>query len=240
MKNTEFRNRVILPIVLPLAVLVGLGLFVGSVSLTLLYSTKTIAILLAGVMAAGIMVAMSLASTQDEDDLDGIKRAVIGATGVLPILGSFGIAVYLANGGVDPAELQINKQPVLLAPDGALVGAQNSENFCALEEVDGPCEDTQELTLPFQEEAPFSFQFNNQQANVPHNFQIFELAEDGGEPAPGEPIFTIPEGSATFNGPATQVYQVADFAPEVDAQFYFNCVVHPVMEGVLTIVEPDA
>ena len=237
--DTDLRNRVVLPILLPLGILLGLAAVVGSVAFILLYSTKGIAILAAGLMATGIMVAMSLASSTEPDDLDTAKRGVIVLSGVVPVLASAGLAIYL--GATAPESIQFNVEPIASFPEGAVTAAQNSETFCILGEDGESCEDTQEYTLPAQPHGEsFSFQFVNLQANVPHNLQIFELAEEGGEPAPGELVFGVAEGSATINGVADIVYQVDQSAGafEPGQEFYYNCVVHPVMDGVLTVGEP--
>lgn len=236
--NTDFRNRVVLPIVLPLAVLAGIAVLVGGLALVLLYNTRVVGLTVALVVAAGLMVAFSLASAIDREDMTLGRRAVIGLAGLAPLVFGVGVSLWSANGGVDAAELQINKEPVLLAPEGAVVAAQNSQSFCAFDEESGECTDTAELTLPAQpEEDVFRFEFINLDS-VAHNFQIFQLEDDGGEPAPGEIIFGVAEGAATITGPDVDViYQVTENPFEVDQQFYYNCVVHPVMEGVLTIVE---
>lgn len=235
--DTDLRNRVVLPIVLPLGILLGLVAVVGSVAFIFLYSTKGVAIVAAGVMATGIMVAMSLASSTEPDDLDTAKRGVIVLSGVVPVLASAGLAVYL--GATAPESIQFNVEPSVSFPEGAVTAAQNSENFCILGDDGESCEDTQEYTLPAQPESEsFAFQFVNLQANVPHNLQIFELAEEGDEPAPGELVFGVADGSTVINGVADIVYQVVPNEFEVGDQYYYNCVVHPVMDGVLTIGDP--
>ena len=98
-------------------------------------------------------------------------------------------------------------------------------------------EDSQELTLPAQPDSDiFYFEFVNEQEGVAHNFQIFEL--EGADEA-GPIIFGVEEGSNTITGGVVlyQVDQTEDPFEEGE-QFYFNCIVHPNMQGVLTIGPP--
>lgn len=245
--NTDFRNRVVLPILLPLAVLVGIVVVVGLLAAIFLFSPRVVGLTTAVVVAAGFMVAFSLANAVDEDQMTVGRRVVIGAVGILPLLAGGAVALWAVNGGVPEDELSETLpwyyEPSLSAPEGALVGAKNSENFCVFEDVENQtaetCTDTQEVTFPAQPEADaFAFVFNNVNAGVPHNFQIFELAEEDGAPAAGPIIFGVAEGSTVFNGVAAQTYQVTPNTFEEGQQFYYNCVVHPVMEGVLTIGPP--
>ena len=245
--NTDFRNRVVLPVVLPLAVLLGIVAVVGLLAVIFLFSPRTVGLTTAVVVAAGFMVAFSLANAVDEDAMTMGRRLVIGAVALLPVLGGGLAALWAVNGGVPEEERSSTipwfYEPVLSAPEGALVGAKNSENFCVFEDPENQtadtCTDTQEVTFPAQPDAEaFAFVFNNVNAGVPHNFQIFELADEGGEPAPGPLLFGVAEGSTVINGVDDITYQATPNVYEQDQQFYYNCVVHPVMEGVLTIGPP--
>lgn len=244
--NTDFRSRILLPIVLPLAVLAGIVVVVGLLAAILLYTPRVVGLTIAMVVAAGFMVAFSLANAVDEDMMTLGRRVVIGAVGVLPLLGGGAAALWTVNGGVAEEDLASSVpayyEPVLLAPPGALVGAKNEQSFCTFEDPENPtedsCTDTSEVTLPAQPDADaFAFVFNNLQAATPHNFQIFELADEGGEPAAGETIFGQDQGSEVITGTET-TYEVEPNEFEEGQQFYYNCVVHPAMNGVLTIGPP--
>ena len=245
--NTDFRNRVVLPIVLPLAVLLGIVAVVGALALIFLFSPRTVGLTTAVVVAAGFMVAFSLANAVDEGQMTIGRRAVIGAVALLPVLGGGAAALWAVNGGVPEEEraetIPWYYEPVLSAPEGALVGAKNAESFCVFEDPENQtaetCTDVDEVTFPAQPEAAeFAFVFNNVQAGVPHNFQIFELAEEGGEPAPGALLFGVNEGSTVINGIESITYQATPNTYEEGQQYYYNCVVHPVMDGVLNIGPP--
>ena len=67
---------------------------------------------------------------------------------------------------------------------------------------------------------PFVIEFDNQDPSTPHNIEIKDST--------GAVKFT----GATFNGVATQPYQV----PALAAGTYpFLCTVHPTMTGTLTV-----
>lgn len=239
--NTDFRNRVVLPIVLPLAVLLGIAIFVGGLALVLLYNPRVTSLTIALVGAAGLMVAFSLASSIDEEHMTIGRRGAILAAGVLPLVLGAAAALYAVNGGVPEEELMINRLPALTVPEGAIIGAQNSQSFCIPADEEGSsCEDTQEITIAAQPDSPtFVFEFLNLEGGVTHNVQLFELAEEDGAPAPGPVVFGVAEGAATIVGVDEIVYQVNAETPfEAGNEFYYNCVVHPAMNGVLTIGEP--
>jgi len=78
--------------------------------------------------------------------------------------------------------------------------------------------DTDALTGPADK--AFVLEFDNQDAGVPHNIQIKDSSG------------AVKFSGATFNGVATQNYQV----PALSAGSYpFLCTVHPTMTGTLTI-----
>lgn len=237
--NTDFRNRVVLPILLPLLLLFGIAVLVGGLALVLLYNTHEVALMVALVVAAGIMVAFSLASSVEREDMTIGRRSVIVLTGLLPLLGGAAISVWAATGGVPAEELIINVEPHLTAPEGALIGAQNSQSFCVFEEDGETCTDAAEVTFPAQPDSEaFFYVFNNIESGVPHNAQLFELAGSADAPEAGEVIFGVEDGATVITGVAEITYEVTTDEFAEGDQYYFNCVVHPVMEGVLTIGPP--
>ena len=124
-----------------------------------------------------------------------------------------------------------------------IAGATNAESFCAFEDPENPtaetCTDTTELTFPAQPDAEaYAYVFNNLQAGTPHNLELFELAGSADAPEAGAAVFGVPEGAQVITGPDEITYEVPVEDPAVfeeGAQFYYNCVVHPAMQGVLTI-----
>lgn len=204
--NTEFRNRAFLPVVIPIALLLGIGVLVGSFALILLYTTREVALVLATVAAAGILLAISLAASQEK--LDGVKKAVIGLAGAFPIIAG---AVVAITQPVDASLLNINRQPHEVLPEANVtVAAENSQSFTVTE-----------MTLPAETEV--GVVFDNQEAGVPHNWSMY--TEQGGEAIVNGEVIT---------GPAT-----TDVVFETPAagEYYFQCDVHPNMNGIVTVEE---
>lgn len=244
--NTDLRNRVVLPILLPLGVLLGIVVVVGGLAAIFLFNTREVSLTVALVVASGIIVAFSLANGVDAEDMTMGRRGVILAVVALPFIAGAGVSLWAANGGVPAEELMWNIEPEASAPPGALAGAKNAESFCVFEDPENQtaetCTDVDELTFPAQPESDFfAYIFNNVQPGVPHNLQIFELAGSADSPEAGETIFGVQEGSELITGIAEIVYEIEQSEPtifEEDAQFYYNCVVHPAMQGVLNIGPP--
>jgi plastocyanin len=69
---------------------------------------------------------------------------------------------------------------------------------------------------------PFTWVFDNQDATQPHNAVIHNA--DGSKVAMGDTAF--------FTGPERRSYQVLPLAA---GEYRFNCEVHPVMTGILTV-----
>lgn len=225
--KTEFRNRVFLPIVLPLAVLLAMGLFIGAVAGILLYNTHNGALAIAAVAAAGILLTASLASSQDR--LDGGRRAVIAFAAVVPFAlgGAYGLGLI---GDIADEDRNINVQPLLVVPDDApVIAAENSIEFC-LGTDDGGCEpiDTWEVT-PSTEVEGLLFVFDNREVGVPHNVRISELDGTADDPAPGDEILI----TETITGQAETVYRGDGMLWEdLPEQWHFYCTLHPQMAGV--------
>ncbi|MFP5310426.1 MAG: hypothetical protein ACLGIR_12730 [Actinomycetes bacterium] len=230
--NTEFRNRAVLPVLLPLGILLGIAALVVGFAFILLYSTKEVAVVLAIVAAAGILGAISLAATKDE--LTGAEKGAVGVLAVLPVF----LGGLFAFGGVievDETELGINAQPILQVPEGAEIGSANAEAFC-LPPVEGECEDISEWQMAAQEGETFVFEYVNLQADVGHNVQIFELAGTPDAPEAGAEILAGAADAPVVTGTSI-VYTVPQALEPGD--YYFNCIVHPNMDGVLTITEGE-
>ena len=244
--NTDLRNRVVLPILLPIGVLLGIVVLVGGLATIFLFNTRAVSLTIALVVAAGIMVAFSLANSVDAADMTIGRRGVILAVGVLPLLAGAGVSLWAVNGGVPLENLMWYIEPHATAPPGALAGAKNAESFCVFEDAEEQtaelCTDTDELTFPAQPEAElFAYHFVNLQQGVPHNLQLFELAGSADAPEAGEAVFGVDGGAQVITGIDEITYEIAQEDStilEEGAQFYYNCVVHPAMQGVLTIGPP--
>lgn len=118
----EFRERVFLPIVMPIAILAFIAATVALLALVLLYNTHEAALALAAVMAAGILLTFALTASQDR--LGASRKLVVVGAGLVPVLIGAGFALGLF-GSVDPALLNINRQP---EQDPAIAAGQTAAN----------------------------------------------------------------------------------------------------------------
>ncbi|MEX2504863.1 MAG: hypothetical protein WD378_08430 [Egicoccus sp.] len=229
--KTEFRNRVFLPIVLPIAVLLAMALFIGVVAAILLWNTHTGALAVAVVAAAGILMTVSLAASQDR--LDGSRKAVVAFAAIVPFALGGAYAAGLLGNIVDE-DRNINAEPLLVIGDNTpLIAAENSTEFCLPDDT-GACEpvDTWEVT-PDTEVESLLFVFENREAGVPHNVQFAELE---GEAEAGAEIFT----TETITGVAETVYNDDTSSwDELPEQWYFFCTIHPQMQGIGQVVAAE-
>lgn len=228
----EFRNRVFLPIVLPLAVLLGMLALIGSVALVLLYNTHEGALMLAAVLAAGILFTVSLATSQDR--LGSGRGAVIVLAAAIPLLVGAALGTGVI-GDIADEDRNINVEPLMVVPDDApVIAAESSVEFCLPAEEGQGCQPTDEWQVtPSQEAEGIVFVFENLEAGVPHNVRITELLETDGEPTPGGEILTTDD----VTGIDSTVYSNPDMSwDELPEQWYFYCTFHPVMNGVGTVV----
>lgn len=234
--KTEFRNRALLPVVIPLAILGTIALLVGGFALILLYNTRWTAVMLAIVAAAGILIAMTIASSRDK--ADGRVKGAVALAGGVPVLLGVLIAVGVI-GNLSAEDLNINRQPHTTGPqlpevpeDAPLLAAETLNAFCL--PTGGGCEDTNEWEIPAEAAAgeTFIYAFDNRDTSTgPHNLVLFELEGTPEDPDAGALLFE--EVPAAFDGPETRAYQTAVPLPE---QFYFLCTVHPTtMWGVGTV-----
>ncbi|MBY5161800.1 hypothetical protein [Salsipaludibacter albus] len=245
--NDDFRKRAFLPVVIPLGIVVVVAAMIGLYAWMLLYTTSAGAATLAIIAAAGILLAATLASTQDS--LNRTKQFGVA----LAVLGPIAIGSVIAAGalGIDPAALNVNAQPhgpeFLLAevpPDAPTMAAESLDAFCL--PTDGGCEETQEWTIESAEDAAgmFTYAFDNRDPGVEHNLAIYGLPEEDAYGSSTAQLGTeelTPEEPAPFPGAQIRAYEFEWPAeegaePVAPEQFYFVCTVHPsTMWGVATI-----
>ncbi len=72
----------------------------------------------------------------------------------------------------------------------------------------------------------FTITFNNEDAGIPHNVQVFE-----GTATTGDTVWA-PKENATVNGGETAEYDIPALAA---GTYTFNCYVHPTMIGTITV-----
>lgn len=230
--NNDFRSRVIMPIVLPLAVLAAVGGFVGTVAAILLFNTKSGALMLAAVTAAGILFTVSISANQDK--LDAPRRGVVVFAAALPLVVGALLSAGVI-GGIDDADRMINVEPLFTIPEAApLIGAVDSQDFCLYDEA-GVCvtTDTWEVVADPDEEF-LSFVFQNDEAGVPHNVVITSIEGSVDDPGIGPDEYA---NSTLITGIATDVYVSEEFTwDDLPTDWYFYCAVHPNMNGVGRLV----
>lgn len=223
--KTEFRNRAFLPVAIPVGIMLGIAAFVGLFAWILLYNTKEGALVLAGVMATGILIAVALAATEDELD----PRRRLGVTLALggPIVA--GMVLAGTGGGVeDVALLNINREEIVVV--------EIPEAHVTLVAFDLTQFEQQRLTLPAGQEV--AIVFDNEHVGTAHNV-AYQVAGEGG---------TAPESLT-----ADSALGVSDTKPGVaqlpliftaDAgTYWYWCTIHPTMNGLLEVAdgaEPSA
>lgn len=239
--KTEFRNRAFLPVVIPLAILLGLALLVGLFAVILLWNTRETAVMVAIVAAAGILVATALAASQDR--LDASKKLAIGLAGGVPVILGALIAAGVLGNIPDEARL-INVEPHTAAfqlpevpPDAPILGATSLNSFCEIQ-PDGSCVDSYTWTISLEEAGPlFTYAFDNMDEGVDHNLTLFELEGDPSDPegADAGDLLT-PEVPEPFPGVEARAYEFEWPEGTAPENFYYLCTVHPsTMFGVATI-----
>lgn len=229
--NNNARRRLVMSIVLPLILLVTVVSFVGSMATLLLFNTRAGSLMLAAVAAAGILSMISLSASQDR--LGGPRRGVVIFAVALPMIVGAGIGFGLI-GDVEDEDRMINAQPLVTMPEGApVIAAENASEFCLPQ--NGDCEplDRWEVS-PGAVTDTVSFTFENRDEGVDHNVVIYTL-DNPDDPARGETLVgpsTLIAGvtSSDFVDPAGTTWE------ELPEEWYFDCQVHPNMNGIGTVV----
>lgn len=225
--QTEFRNRVFLPVLLPVLILLVMVAFIGTLGLILLYGTHEMSLMLAIVAAGGILFTIALATSQDR--LDPARRAVLGVAVLTPFVVGGLVAGGLVSEIPEGARM-IDVEPEAEVPEDAVLAAENDQTFCL--PVDGECEPTDLWTAGSQGAEQFIYQFENRDEAAPHNLSIRELEGDRDDPAPGE---VLNEGEILSS--VGEVIETAEPGLE-PGDYYFVCDVHSsTMNGVLEVTE---
>lgn len=193
------RDRLVLPVLLPLGILVLLGLVLFGFSRILLAVTATAATATALATAVAVLaVAVAVAA----------RPAIRGSTFASMVAAIAGITM-LAGGAA-----------ILLAArveEGGEGGAEVTVSIVA----EGILYTTTAVSAPADE--PFRIDFDNRDAGIPHNVDIYDNAEFAGTPVFDGELVT---------GPAEITYEV----PALPAGTYaFKCVVHPQMVGEIEV-----
>lgn len=254
--KTEFRNRAFLPLVMPLAILGVLGAVVGLVALILLYVDRQGAVAVAILAAAGVLVAISLAASQDR--LDVPRKGVLAFAGITPLVVG-GLFAAGAIGGIAEEDRNINVEPhgpqfVLPGlPEDAgvpVLAAIDLNGFCLPSECDAGTYTT-EWQIEQSEAEQFAYAFDNRDPATEHNLYLYNVpAEelDGLDSAlsladvqatysvisPAEPPNVEPGAAQTYEWQPPALVEGEEIP--IPEQAYFVCTLHPsTMWGVVSI-----
>jgi plastocyanin len=153
------RDRVVMPILLPLGILAVIAAVLFGFSRILLSLTPTAATLTAIVVATGVVVTASVAAGRKQVRLSTLG-AMLGVTaGVAMLAGGVALAVV---GGTEEEPGGGGEKPVVTLAAANIAFEPTS------------------LTVPAGE--AFTLLFHNEDANTQHNVQIFDDPEFGGTP----------------------------------------------------------
>jgi len=191
-------QSLLLPIAIPVAGLLVIGIALIGFSRVLLSTSPTAAMMVALVVAAAILAVATIASNRDRVS-NGTLFSVVGAVAGIAMLAG-GLAIVTVGRGEEKAPGVAPLQVALSAPQGAA-----ANGFA-------------ETTLRLEAGRPASLVFDNQDTGVPHNVVIF--GEDPAKNPQATPLFT----GEIITGPAKITYNV----PALQAgTYFFHCAVHP-------------
>ena len=232
--DTSFRSRFLAPILIPLAIVVVMVGFVGSVAALLLFNTKTGSLAFAAVAASGILFTISLAAGRDRLDTRG--RLVLSAAAVLPFALGLGVATGVL-GDVADEDRMINVLPLITIPEDApVIAAENSLEFCLIDESGACIPTTRWDVVPGTTTENISFVFENLEPQIPHNVVITLLDGTSADPRPGEVIAE----STLISGISSEYFVAEDVTwDDLPEEWYFFCRVHANMNGVGTVIRAE-
>ncbi len=201
----EVRFRVPLPIVIPLGALAVIAIVAVGFAQVLLAVEKEVAVALALVAALNVLGAAAVLAVRPR--LRGASMVELAVVVLYPVL----IGIVIANVGIggEAAEGTATEEGPAASAAGDVVVTAQSISF-----------NRDELTVPAGEEFTLSFDNND---TVPHNVAIYPTEDqiEGDQALFQGDIFT---------GPASRDYEV----PALEAgEYYFQCDVHPSMNGTV-------
>jgi len=194
------RDRLVLPILLPIGILVVIAGALYGFSRIMLSLPPTAATATALTVASGIVVVSAIAASRRQVRLSTIL-AMLGATaGIAMLAGGIALAV---------------------APEEEEGGGEGERPVVVLAAFNIAFEPTS-LVAPADE--AFTLRFNNRDAGVQHNVDIFDNADFS--------------GTALFEGELVTGVRELDYAvdPLAPGGYFFRCLVHPTMVGEIQSV----
>ncbi len=201
----QTRDRLVLPVLLPLGILLLMALVLFGFSRVLLSLSHDAATATALAVALTIVVLAGVVAGRRYVRLSSLMGLVGAVMGVALIAGGLAAATTEGAGG-----------------EGGGGGTGTSITIVAQNIAFA------QTTFTVPAGRPFTIVFDNRDAGVQHNVQIFDNPDYSGTPVFKGDLVT---------GPATTTYQV----PALEAGTYpFDCVVHPNMQGSIEAVEEGA
>lgn len=202
----NFRERVLLPVAIPLGAFGVIGLIVFSMSRILLTVPKEMATVIALAVALDILVICAILSARPS------SRAAYAM-------------VALLGGGIIVAGLSMTGQASRLGEHEAAPGEHGGEG--AGGEAGAVAIAAKNLafdkqTVEVAAGAPVSIAFRNEDSGVPHNVAVYQTE------AAEQAIFK----GEIFNGVKTKTYT---FDPPPPGTYFFRCDVHPSMKGQVVV-----
>jgi len=197
--RTSTRDRVVLPILLPIIMLLVIAAVLFGFSRILLSLTKDAATAIALIVALSILVVAAVVAS----------RSVVRASSLASMLGAIAGVAMLA-GGI----------ALIAVGAGGEEGGGGGPTVTISLTAKGIAFDKTTLSVPAGK--PFAIAFDNQDAGIQHDVQIFDNESFTGTPLLNGEIVT---------GPAKVTYE----APALDpGTYYFHCSVHPTqMQGTI-------
>jgi plastocyanin len=197
--RTSTRDRLVLPILLPIVMLLVIAAVLFGFSRILLSLTKDTATAIALIVAFSILVVAAVVAS----------RPVIRASSLASMIGAIAGVAMLA-GGI----------ALIAVGAGGEKGGGGGPAVTISLTAKGIAFDKTSLSVPAGK--PFAIAFDNQDAGIQHDVQVFDNESFTGTPLMNGEIVT---------GPAKVTYE----APALDpGTYYFHCSVHPAqMQGTI-------
>jgi len=183
-RHGNARQSPVLPIVLPIAIMVIIGLVLFGFSRVLLSVSAGAATLVALIVAVSIMAVATIVASRSRLSNGSLFSMVGAVAGIAMLAGGVAIVAIGTGEETGPEPLQV----LLAAPEGAAVSG-----FV-------------QTTLQVDADRPTALDFDNQDPGVPHNMVIF--GEDPAENPQATPLFS----GALVTGPLRTTYNVPALA----------------------------
>ncbi len=214
--NSDVRDRLVLPILIPMGLLVLIAALAAGFGMLLLFNPMAVSLMIAIVVSLGIIVAAALATSQTAAALTKAKLALLVFAAASPII----IGALVATDVMPTtSEKVVQRECEFCVPEDAVrVVARNLE--------------FEQRVIELPAGGDVSILFVNEDAGIPHNVAIYP-EDEAGQPILSSPIFV----GATFNGVDQEVYTFQ--APAETGAYFYRCDVHPQMQGEAVFGAPS-